>query len=46
MNYLRREFLSAGAAVATIGAAGPILAQTAPPQAAEAPGTAGGLPNN
>lgn len=50
MNFLRREFLSAGAAVATMTAAGTVLAQTSPPAATEAPGTppaaAGALPNN
>lgn len=50
MNILRRELLSAGAAVATMTAAGTVLAQGNPPASAEAqaaaPGMAGTLPNN
>jgi len=50
MNILRRELLSAGAAVATMTAAGTVLAQNNPPAATEAPATAPGmagtLPNN
>ncbi|MGZ5876636.1 MAG: alpha-hydroxy acid oxidase, partial [Bradyrhizobium sp.] len=50
MNILRRDLLSAGAAVATMTAAGTVLAQNNPPATAEAqataPGMAGTLPNN
>lgn len=46
MNYLRREFLSAGAAMATMTAAGTVVAQTTPPPAAGARRMAGELPNN
>jgi isopentenyl diphosphate isomerase/L-lactate dehydrogenase-like FMN-dependent dehydrogenase len=46
MRFLRRELLSAGAAVATITATGNVFAQNAPPPAPETPGTAGSLPNN
>ena len=50
MNILRRELLFAGAAVATMTAAGTVLAQNNPPAATEAqaiaPGMAGTLPNN
>jgi lactate oxidase len=50
MNILRRDLLSAGAAVATMTAAGTVLAQNNPPATAEAPATAPGmagtLPNN
>jgi isopentenyl diphosphate isomerase/L-lactate dehydrogenase-like FMN-dependent dehydrogenase len=50
MNYLRRDFLSAGAAAATMTAAGAVFAQTNPPAPTEAPqprqSTTGALPNN
>jgi L-lactate oxidase len=46
MNCLRREFLSAGAAVATVTAAGMALAQNNPPAPSETPGTTGSLPDN
>ena len=50
MNFQRRELLSAGAVVATMTAAGTVLAQNNPPAAAEPqgalPGMAGTLSNN
>jgi len=46
MNYQRRELLSAGAAIATMTAAGTVFAQGNPPAAGEPPGMAGTLPNN
>jgi lactate oxidase len=48
MNFLRRDILSAGAAVATMTAAGTALAQNNPPAATEASRTppGGALPNN
>ena len=47
MNYFRREFLSARAAVATMTAAGKVLAQGTPLAASKSPlGGAGSLPNN
>jgi len=47
MNFLRREFLSVGAAAATMTAAGAVLAQGNPPEPSEAPQTPpGALPNN
>lgn len=46
MNFQRRDFLSAGAAVATMTAAGAALAQGNPPAPSEAPPLSGTLPNN
>lgn len=47
MNFQRRDFLSAGAAVATMAAAGTALAQGNPPAPSEAPPPpAGTLPSN
>lgn len=47
MNFQRRDFLSAGAAVATMTAAGAALAQGNPPAPSEAsPRLSGTLPNN
>ncbi len=46
MNFLRRDFLSAGAAVATMTAAGVAAAQGDPAASSEAPQIAAGTPPN